>query len=995
MAIKKKRLAMKSKVPSFSGTSGGESKQKMDLDAFLSISDELRDLEKSASKSKIFPMADEGDLEDNFTVSRKQGRGIPLRMETFENSSAAAVDDVDPLDAYMFDVTKEVDKLIGKSKVKNLRANMAALSEFGETESVGMASDSGPIMTISLEDIQRQMVDGQSEMPVSPASVEKFPESEADAPPPEEDSFHDEFMKKFREQVDQAAVEEEKLLEERRKMILEETQQEELQELEEEIEMRREAGKEDDFFQSNVPKRKQKKELMKVDHSKINYIPFRKNFYIECPDISELTDVEVESFKKENDDIKVKGKDCPKPIRTFYQCGLPDKILDVIEKCGYSKPFPVQCQAIPAIMSGRDVIGIAKTGSGKTLAFLLPMIRHVLDQPPLGEYDGPIALIISPTRELAVQIATEVKRFGKAVGISCACVYGGAGISEQIAELRRGCQVAVCTPGRMIDMLTSNGGRVTNLRRITYVVLDEADRMFDLGFAPQIMLMIDNIRPDRQTVLFSATFPKQVEQLARKILNNKPILIEVGGRSTVSNTITQKVEIIPEEDDRFVKLLEILKDSYETTLTLVFVSTQDLTDRIFRDLMIAGYSALSLNGSMNQEDRSNTISDFKRGETRILVATSVCARGLDVPDLGLVINYNVPNHYEDYVHRVGRTGRAGRKGTAITFITPDEDKYAPMLMEALEKAKHDIPPELRMLCNTFKVKRDQGLISTEEAKIHSGYITGKGFKYDETEETAIKQRKKQEMRSWGEDVSDDEAPEIDEEGEYVTPAQSAAGAPKDAAAEANAVAGVSMPSAAAIQATIEVLQKQIDDLSQKSMQEMQPVKKLEIATKIRELVEKKSKLQTPALAAASNPAVPATESMMHAQAVAQRIAQSLGLPQVAAPMPIPGVAAPVSATAHHLEELEINDYPQNARWKVTRRNALLEVIDRYSVAITTRGLYYGPGKPVPPNQRKLYLAIEGAEEYAVKQAKRELKQMLDEASAGQAPSQSSSKYSVV
>lgn len=268
----------------------------------------------------------------------------------------------------------------------------------------------------------------------------------------------------------------------------------------------------------------------------------------------------MDELREELGAIKTRGKNCPKPIRTWAQSGSALKVLDVIKKSGYETPTPiqvegdlaaergreweagyVQAQAIPAVMSGRDVIGIARTGSGKTLAFLLPMFRHIMDQEELDEMDGPIGLVLSPTRELALQTAKEARKFGKALGVGVACVYGGAGISEQIAELKRGVEVVVCTPGRMIDMLAANNGRVTNLRRVTYLVLDEADRMFDLGFEPQVMRIIDNVRPDRQTLLFSATFPLKMEALARKILN-KPIEIQV-----TSHTSTHILSMATEE----------------------------------------------------------------------------------------------------------------------------------------------------------------------------------------------------------------------------------------------------------------------------------------------------------------------------------------------------------------------------------------------------------------------------------------------------------------
>lgn len=207
-------------------------------------------------------------------------------------------------------------------------------------------------------------------------------------------------------------------------------------------------------------------------------------------------------------------------------------------------------------MSGRDLIGIAKTGSGKTLAFLLPMFRHIMDQPALESGDGPIAIIMTPTRELATQIYAESRKFAKPLGLRVVAVYGGTPISEQIGDLKPGAEIVVCTPGRMIDMLAANSGRVTNLRRCTYVVLDEADRMFDMGFEPQVNRIIDGIRPDRQTVMFSATFPRIMEALARRILD-KPIEVQVGGRSVVCKDVEQQVVII-NDDDKFLKLLEIL-----------------------------------------------------------------------------------------------------------------------------------------------------------------------------------------------------------------------------------------------------------------------------------------------------------------------------------------------------------------------------------------------------------------------------------------------------
>lgn len=349
-------------------------------------------------------------------------------------------------------------------------------------------------------------------------------------------------------------------------------------------------------------------------------------------------------------------------------------------------------------MSGRDVIGVAKTGSGKTVAFLLPMFRHIKDQRPLESMEGPIGMIMTPTRELATQIAREAKPFLKALGLRVTSAYGGSPLKDNIADMKRGAEVIVCTPGRMIELLTTNSGRIINLRRVTYLVLDEADRMFDMGFEPQVMKIIGQIRPDRQTVLFSATFPRAMEALARKILK-KPLEITVGGRSVVAAEIEQIVEV-REEESKFNRLLEILGRTYmedPEARTLIFVHRQDSADNLLRDLLAKNYACMSLHGGKEQVDRDATISDFKAGIIPVVIATSVAARGLDVKLLKLVINYDCPNHMEDYVHRAGRTGRAGNKGTCITFITPEQDRYAGDLMKALEASNATVPDDLKNL----------------------------------------------------------------------------------------------------------------------------------------------------------------------------------------------------------------------------------------------------------------------------------------------------------
>ena len=293
-------------------------------------------------------------------------------------------------------------------------------------------------------------------------------------------------------------------------------------------------------------------------------------------------------------------------------------------------------------MSGRECIAVAKTGSGKTLAYLLPLFRHILDQPPVKEGDGPIGLIFAPARELVAQIYTEASKFCKLLGIRITAVYGGTSMTDQINCLKRGSEIIVCTPGRMIG-----------LRRVSYIVLDEADRMLDMGFEPQISRIVENARPDRQLVMFSATFPSHVENLARKILS-KPVMIIVGGRTEVASEVSQTIEVRTKEE-KFPRLLQILGEWYDKGLILIFVDKQQKADYLFRDLLRSGYYSFTLHGGMDQQDRDQTIADFKNKTRTILIATSVAGRGLHVNDLVLVINYDCPNHLEDYV-RMKRTG---------------------------------------------------------------------------------------------------------------------------------------------------------------------------------------------------------------------------------------------------------------------------------------------------------------------------------------------------
>ena len=317
----------------------------------------------------------------------------------------------------------------------------------------------------------------------------------------------------------------------------------------------------------------------------------------------------------------------------------------------------------------------------------------------------------------------------------------------------------MCTPGRMIDLLAANSGRVTNLRRVTYVVLDEADRMFDMGFEPQVMKIIGNIRPNKQTVLFSATFPRQMEALARKTLQ-KPVEIVVGGRSVVAPEITQIVEV-RSEDSKFIRLLELLGDLYdkdEDARTLIFVDRQESADGLLRELMRKGYPCMSIHGGKDQVDRDSTIADFKAGVVPVLIATSVAARGLDVKQLKLVVNYDAPNHLEDYVHRAGRTGRAGNTGTAVTFLTEDQERYSVDIAKALKQSGQPVPEQIQKMVDSFMAKIKSG----KEKASGSGF-GGKGLERLDQERDAARNRERKTFKTGeeGEEEEKEEKPEID------------------------------------------------------------------------------------------------------------------------------------------------------------------------------------------------------------------------------------------
>ncbi|KAM3081416.1 ATP-dependent RNA helicase dbp2 [Clarireedia jacksonii] len=418
---------------------------------------------------------------------------------------------------------------------------------------------------------------------------------------------------------------------------------------------------------------------------------FEKSFYKEDPVVAARSEEEVAKFRSQHA-IAVQGRDVPKPVETFDEAGFPAYVMSEVKAQGFPAPTPIQSQGWPMALSGRDVVGIAETGSGKTLTYCLPAIVHINAQPLLALGDGPIVLVLAPTRELAVQIQQEITKFGKSSRIRNTCVYGGVPKGAQIRDLAKGVEVCIATPGRLIDMIESGK---TNLRRVTYLVLDEADRMLDMGFEPQIRKILGQIRPDRQTCMWSATWPKEVRALASDYLNDF-IQVNIGSMELSANhRITQIVEVVSEFEkrDKMTKHLEKIMEDKDNKI-LIFTGTKRVADDITRFLRQDGWPALSIHGDKQQNERDWVLNEFKTGKSPIMVATDVASRGIDVRNITHVLNYDYPNNSEDYIHRIGRTGRAGQKGTAITLFTTDNQKQARDLVNVLTEAKQHIDPRL-------------------------------------------------------------------------------------------------------------------------------------------------------------------------------------------------------------------------------------------------------------------------------------------------------------
>mmetsp|Transcript_29078 Transcript_29078/g.43947 ORF Transcript_29078/g.43947 Transcript_29078/m.43947 type:complete len:496 (+) Transcript_29078:1721-3208(+) len=492
-------------------------------------------------------------------------------------------------------------------------------------------------------------------------------------------------------------------------------------------------------------------------------------------------------------------------------------------------------------------------------------------------------------------------------------------------------------------------GKILSLQRVTYVVLDEADRIFDMGFSSQIGAILAAVRPDRQTVLFSATFPKAVELVARKSLQY-PIEVLVGGRSVASDNVKQYAEVV-EEDSKFLRLLQLLGEHADQGKVIVFVSTQAKADSIFEQLLRCGYLSLSLHGGKEQEDRDSTISDFKRKDgPAVLVATGVAGRGLDVPSCRCVINYSAPNHLEAYVHQVGRTGRAEKSGLAYTFVnSTDEALYAPIVVRALTETgqAENASKELKDLSDSFKKKVERG-----EAKYAGSGFKGKGFSYDSTELSEAQKLARLEKRE-----ALIEAGLIDPDED-----DGVSSDPMNALTDQD-------ENKMGVEATIDATNESVHE---KAKEEIQVPEKL-----------------TPELLALPG----MKQAILKKAGIIQDSSNSdnsldSSLGQIVQ-----------LGNNHFLQEMEINDYPREARWKVTQKDTTSRLQDEFQTAVTLKGSYFPPGRTPENNERRLYLHLEATSERILKNCVLEIQRLLNEETlrvGGRGSSSTSShKYNVL
>ncbi|MFH1790286.1 MAG: DEAD/DEAH box helicase [bacterium] len=402
----------------------------------------------------------------------------------------------------------------------------------------------------------------------------------------------------------------------------------------------------------------------------------------------------------------------------FHNLGIGDYFLDILKQKGFDIPTPIQRKVIPSALEGKDVVGIAQTGTGKTLAFGIPMIQRILPSKKQG-------LIITPTRELALQIERALKDVGAQLGLRCAVVIGGTPQYPQVRALKSKPHIIIGTPGRLVDLMNQG---YYSLDKVNTIILDEADRMLDVGFLPEIRRLLQSAPKDRQTMLFSATMPQSISSLASEFMRI-PLRIEIDPQGTSSEKTEQELFVVRKNDK--MRLLDSVLQEYLNDKVLIFSRTKHGAKRIARDIRNMGHTATEIHSNRSQAQRKVALEGFTKGKFRIMVATDIAARGIDVKDISLVINFDLPDNSEDYVHRIGRTGRAGRYGKAISFVTPSQKADVKKIEFLIRKSLPIIslpllPPERQRPPQTEQRRFSRG-------NQHTGQGHGNNYSYQKSQ----------------------------------------------------------------------------------------------------------------------------------------------------------------------------------------------------------------------------------------------------------------------
>ncbi|AOW07833.1 Pre-mRNA-splicing ATP-dependent RNA helicase PRP28 [Yarrowia lipolytica] len=423
--------------------------------------------------------------------------------------------------------------------------------------------------------------------------------------------------------------------------------------------------------------------------------------------VESMTSRDWRIFKEDYSIVTKGGGNIPNPLRSWNECKeIPGIVRDTISRMGYKEPTPIQRAAIPIALGIRDVIGVAETGSGKTASFLIPLISYICELPKLDErskVNGPYGLILAPTRELAMQIKDEAVKFCAPLGFKVVSVVGGYSAQEQALAVQEGAELIVATPGRLLDVIDR---RLLVLNQCCYVVMDEADRMVDMGFEEQVQKVLaslpsSNAKPDsdeaenlaavstrryRQTMMYTATMPVAIEKLAKKYLR-RPGIVTIGSAGQAGSTVTQLVEFLNTDEKRKRRLLDIISKRQYRPPIVVFLNYKRDCEAVSDALVAAGWRTAIIHGGKQQEQREQAVQHLKRGAVDVLVATDVAGRGLDIPNVSLVVNFQMANNIESYTHRIGRTGRAGKRGTAVTFLGQEDDDVLFELKQMISRSE--------------------------------------------------------------------------------------------------------------------------------------------------------------------------------------------------------------------------------------------------------------------------------------------------------------------